>query len=102
MRSDKSGVYHTHPWSWFSVVLRGRYYDIRRGGPWSFSEVRFFNSCRAGAQHRVVLGEEVRAAWTLCFRGPRRCRWQVQDMNNGTVEDEPWTGTENPGRTEYA
>lgn len=98
---EKIGVYHTHPWSWFSIVLRGRYWDHRPGKNNEYLKiVRRFNSCRAGDPHRVILpGDPV---WTLCFRGPRRIKWQVQDGDGHVLETEPWTGTENPQRTEYA
>lgn len=110
-KSDKEGVYHTHPWSWFSIVF-GRYIDVRLapadrgelsflGQPVYVNRKAGFNSCPAGLAHRVVL-EGDKPVWTLCFRGPRRCQWKVIDTNRNVVEIEPWSGTEKPERVEYA
>jgi hypothetical protein len=106
---DKPGIYHTHPWSWFSIVF-GSYWDMRPasvdGGETAFLDicrarlVRGWNLCLAGLPHRVVLNK--RPVWTLCFHGPRRVKWQVQDGAGRVLETEPWTGTEKPQRTEYA
>lgn len=104
---DEGETYHTHPWSWFSIVF-GAYDDHRlhRSGTdgWlvthSSRRVRYWNRCRAGEAHRVTLPRG--PVWTICFRGRRRGRWEVQDAEGAVLEVEPWTGMENPTRTEYA
>ena len=100
-------TFHTHPWSWVSIVF-GSYDDERlvRSGTdgWLVTSrtrrVFGWNRCRAGVAHRVTLPRG--PVWTICFRVPRRCQWQVLSPDGDVIEVEPWTGLENPSRTEYA
>jgi hypothetical protein len=96
-KSESRGIYHTHPWSWFSIIL-GSYWDFRQDGRWGLR--LFFNYCRAGEAHRLELNRG--PVWTLCFRGPKREQWKVVDENGNVLEIQPWQGTENKSRQEYA
>jgi hypothetical protein len=95
-RSDPPDVMHSHPWSWASLIMRGSYYDRRQE---TFRLVRWFNFCPAGTPHQVFLRSE--DAWTLIVHGPKRCPWATFDLDGMLLEVEPWTGTENAGRTSY-
>lgn len=112
-RDEQEGVYHSHPWSWVSVIL-GSYTDHRFVYPWGSrlgtgtgtgtrstrSRVRqFFNWCRAGEPHRVTLHNG--PVWTICIHAPRVCPWATFDQWGQVIEREPWRGTDNPERTEY-
>lgn len=96
---EEEGIYHSHPWSWVSIVF-GSYLDYRSHNS---RLVRLFNWCKAGIPHRVTL--PYGPVWTICIHGPRRVPWAVfQKHNDGhfsQLEQEPWRGTENPGRTTY-
>lgn len=93
---ENPGVYHSHPWSWVSLVF-GRYLDHRIGQESRL--VRFLNWCPAGLPHRVTL--PAGPVWTLCLHAPRSARWAVHDESYRAVEWEPWRGTEKPERIEY-
>lgn len=106
---EKPDVYHTHPWSWFSIVF-GRYQDHRPAevdpgelmfmGPAEHTKnVRWFNSCPTATPHRVTLPNG--PVWTLCFRWRKKSLWWVQNNLGKVLEVGPWTGTENPERTSY-
>lgn len=98
-RDEQEGVYHSHPWSWVSVIL-GSYTDHRFVVTGARSRVRqFFNWCRAGEPHRVTLHNG--PVWTLCIHAPRVCQWATFDQLGQVIEREPWRGTANPERTEY-
>lgn len=71
INSDEE-VYHNHPWSFVSVVLRGGYVEEKPDG-----SVRWIRSWRPikrqrGDFLRIIVPEEVRGAvWVLTITGPR-------------------------------
>lgn len=97
---EEPGVYHSHPWTWVSLVL-GAYLDHRIGEPGEPGRLRaLVNWCRAGVPHRVTL--PFGPVWTLCLHAPRSARWAVFDAAGRMREWEPWRGTANPDRRSYA
>ena len=93
---DKTDTFHTHPWSWVSLIL-GCYDDQRFGG-----EPRrrwFLNWCKAGVAHRVTLPRG--PVWTILIHGPRRVQWAVYSASGVQLEVEPWRGMGNLARKEY-
>lgn len=94
-KSDPRTVMHTHPWTFFSFIL-GSYTEET---PWLPTELRrFWNFVRAGKPHRVTITKPV---WTILIHGPKRCPWAVTNDFGDTLEEEPWSGTENQERTGY-
>lgn len=66
---------HDHPWSFFSLVLRGGYTELMRLTPTLSrqSRVRWWNFKRASAAHRI---ESVRPGTiTLVINGPKLREW---------------------------
>lgn len=104
IKKNEPDTYHSHPWSWWSIIF-GAYMDHRFDyGPGTYSENRgrerwFFNSCPAGVPHRVTLHRG--PVWTLCLHAPRIVKWAVYSEGGMKLEEEPWRGVENPGRTSY-
>jgi hypothetical protein len=75
---------HDHPWAFWSIILKGGYYEYRapvrtavqtdadalsvHRRPWSIRQMRL-DEC-----HRIYHLEH-RQSWSLVFRGPRRRSW---------------------------
>lgn len=95
-RDDRSDTYHSHPWTWVSLIF-GCYDDQRLGDvprrKW------FVNTCRAGKVHRVTL--PLGPVWTILVHGSRRERWKVYAADGRLLEVEPWRGVGNVARKEY-
>ena len=64
---ETPGIYHCHPWSFLSIILRGSYWEMRSDG---LHERRRWNRIRPGEFHRVhrVSGPVV----SLVLAGPWR------------------------------
>ena len=77
------GDVHDHPWPYFTLILRGGYYEwipqFDQDGKLS-CEVRkwrgpgHFRICRPTSYHRIELKEGV-TAWTLFMPGPQKQEW---------------------------
>jgi len=93
---ERPNVYHSHPWSWVSLIL-GCYNDHRIGAP--PRRAWLFNWCKAGEPHRVTLPRG--PVWSLCLHVPRSVRWAVFDAAGKILEIEPWRGVDHPERTAY-
>jgi hypothetical protein len=69
-------IYHDHPWSWCSIVLRGGYFEHRPG---AFGDVKVWRRpgsiCfrKATDLHYVELGKK--DVWTLFIHGRRVRKW---------------------------
>jgi hypothetical protein len=83
-RPDNQRDLHDHPWSFFSIVLRGWYEE---DVPHECDEpnclyalttrrrtVRWFNFKRAEDRHSIRFVSR-RPVWTLVFTGPKRRTW---------------------------
>jgi hypothetical protein len=70
-RPDNQRDLHDHPWTFFSLVLRGSYVEDTVDGP---KRRRWWNWKRAEDRHSI---REVsrRPVWTLVFTGPKRRTW---------------------------
>lgn len=92
--AEKQDLFHTHPWSWASIVL-GSYLEEVLGR--KLTRRRLFNACRAETPHRVV--PDRGTVWTVCVHGPRRAPWMVIHRSGRVVDVEPWRGVD--GRSSY-
>jgi hypothetical protein len=81
--SDDDRALHDHPWWFFSLVLKGGYYEHRLG-PLQWRPVGSIAFRRPTTAHRVELESEwvatsgerrERPAWTIILTGPRTRRW---------------------------
>lgn len=91
---EQEGIYHNHPWHWFSIIL-GRYIEELPGHPKRVC--RFFNSNKATQHHRVELPHG--QVWTILFHGRRCNQWSVINSANEVIATEPWRGI--GGQTSY-
>jgi hypothetical protein len=78
------GDLHDHPWPYFTLILKGGYYEwipghIDENGKWN-CEVRkwrgpgHFRFCSATSYHRIELVDGV-TPWTLFMPGPQQREW---------------------------
>ena len=82
LKSDPDDV-HDHPWSYFTLILRGGYYEwipeFDSSGK-KIGEVQHwrgpghFRFCRADSYHRIELDPKI-TAWTLFVPGPQQREW---------------------------
>lgn len=79
LRSDRDRHLHDHPFSFISVMLWGRYGEVRFAadrwdGAQEIIKRRAPSICFRSARHahRLLL---IKPCWTLVFRGPRRRAW---------------------------
>lgn len=96
-RPDKQREVHDHPWTFFSLILRGRYeedvptdFPDENGGSLVRRIVRWFNFKRAEGRHTIRSVSRV-PVWTLVFTGPERREWgfwipELCDEEPGCVE----------------
>jgi hypothetical protein len=78
LASDDNRALHDHPWDYYTMVLKGNYYDIGEtpydsyslwsGFPWKL------HFRKAERRHWVKLGDEV-PTWTILFTGPEKREW---------------------------
>ena len=90
------GDVHNHPWPYFTLILKGGYYEwipqFYDDGTMS-CEVRkwrgpgHFRLCSANSYHRIELKEGV-IPWTLFMPGPQKQEW-------GFLVKNKWTHNEN-------
>lgn len=84
LRSDDDRALHDHPWSFVSVLLWGSYLETRflwpdqpricaRRGLASVRRVRWWNTCRAEAAHRLELDRG--PVWTLVATTRKTRSW---------------------------
>jgi hypothetical protein len=74
-RSDSDAALHSHPWLFFSAILKGGYYEATPTGtkwikPWSilFRPLSWV--------HRIILKKGTAGkVWTLVVTGPKRQEW---------------------------
>lgn len=79
--ADADRHLHDHPWSFFSILLRGWYIEERPlfDGETGFTRLRkrevrdLYNYCSAEQQHRIAQVSE--DCLTLVFCGPKRRKW---------------------------
>lgn len=75
-RPDNQRELHDHPWSFFSIVLRGWYGENvpRPGGGQQYKKRRWWNFKRAESRHSIRFVSR-KPVVTLVFTGPRRRKW---------------------------
>jgi hypothetical protein len=88
LRSDPDDV-HDHPWSYFTLILKGGYYEwlpqFNSAGE-KIGELQVwrgpghFRICRAASYHRIELDPSV-TCWTLFVPGPQTREWGF--LSNG-------------------
>jgi len=75
--SHDASMLHDHPWSFFSFVLKGGYWERRSYGP-NLYHVRWFNAKRANHPHYVEVLDKT-PTWTLVIAGRRQREWGFID-----------------------
>ena len=89
--SDVEGL-HDHPWSWWSKILEGGYWEYVPGDSvgepqkiWRDPE----DGWRSGTSsdfHRLVLPHEGAVSWSLFIMGPKEKDWGFQDREGTWVQ----------------
>lgn len=88
LKSDPDDV-HDHPWSYFTLILKGGYYEwiprVNSRGEKVGEKRRWrgpghFRVCRATSYHRIELDPDV-TCWTLFMPGPQTRDWGF--LSNG-------------------
>jgi hypothetical protein len=84
-RAGDTGALHDHPWSFWTLILTGGYYELTPGKPiykvmW-FPPLSFLRRPYTW-RHKVLLAVEPKPGlksppetWTLVLRGPYRQKW---------------------------
>lgn len=90
--SDPAGIYHNHPWSFFSIIL-GEYWESRfEDGHVTTDRLSFWNFVKAKTYHRIIIntGEPI---WTVVFHGPKtNPDWTVIDSLGTVLKTKPFEG----------
>lgn len=88
LKSDPDHL-HDHPWSYFTLILKGGYYEwvpyydkdnnkmteiCKWRGP------GHFRVCKATSYHRIDLNPDI-TAWTLFIPGPQKREWGFMVRN---------------------
>ena len=71
------GDVHDHPWPYFTLILKGGYYEWVLGKNCEVRKWRgpgHFRFCSANSYHRIELKEGV-TPWTLFMPGPQTREW---------------------------
>lgn len=95
LRPDSDPFVHDHPWTFFSIVLRGGYYEVVRDNMTRKLYTRHigrFNLKRRDDAHYIIALDQV-PTWTLVFHGKRRRTWGFnipEGRREGWVEFEEW------------
>ena len=98
LKSDPDDV-HDHPWAYFTLILKGGYYEWIPGfnsGGKKTCEIRkwrgpgHFRICRPSSYHRIELHPEI-TAWTLFMPGPQVREW---GFLIGVDKDQRWVHNE--------
>lgn len=94
-KSDPGDV-HDHPWPYFTLILKGGYYEwlpqFNSKGE-KFSEIAVwrgpghFRVCSANSYHRIELDPDV-TPWTLFIPGPQKREWGFLVNNKWIHNDE--------------
>ncbi|MBI1397031.1 MAG: hypothetical protein GC151_13730 [Betaproteobacteria bacterium] len=95
LASDPDRGTHSHPWHALSIILSGRYTEIKlvNGRPHILTR-RWANVLRPSDFHRVIVPYGVREVWTLFIHGPRIAGWGF--MKNGAYRPVTTTAQQNP------
>lgn len=101
LSSDPGEDLHNHPWSGFSIILRGGYVEQSVRAKAIGNQAVFLNHTetkvflpgdtnRLGKHdvHRVTLLDEERGCWTLFFIGKRQDEWGFFNQKTGAYT--PW------------
>lgn len=72
---------HDHPWPYFTIILRGGYWEHTPEGKF-WRAPGHFRLCGSRSLHRIELEPGV-TCWTLFFPGPQLREW-------GFVKDKQW------------
>ena len=75
VRDDDPRALHDHPWWNVSIVLKGGYYEWRKGRPCVWRNPGAVVFRRATAAHRLTLGSSSSPCWSLFITGPKVREW---------------------------
>jgi hypothetical protein len=85
------GDVHDHPWPYFTLILKGGYYEWILSGNCEIRKWRgpgHFRFCSATSYHRIELKEGV-TPWTLFMPGPHKREWGFL-VNNKWIQHEKY------------
>jgi hypothetical protein len=83
------GDVHDHPWPYFTLILKGGYYEWVLSGNCQVRKWRgpgHFRFCSATSYHRIELKDGV-TPWTLFMPGPQTREWGVLVKNKWIHND---------------
>jgi hypothetical protein len=87
-------VFHDHPWSFLSVVLRGGYYEwrINKHNPQGeyVRHIKHVNIMRRDDAHFIQVLDRT-PTWTLLLVGARRRKWGFLRRTMGPLGQWTWT-----------
>ena len=76
---------HDHPWSYFTLVLKGGYIEHTPKGTF-WRSPGHFRICTANSYHRIELKPDV-YCWTLFIPGRKQKEWGFLDNGNWVQSD---------------
>ena len=85
------GDLHDHPWPYFTLILRGGYYEWIPGKDGEIRKWRgpgHFRFCGASSYHRIELVDGI-TPWTLFMPGPQQREWGFL-VNNTWVHNDKY------------
>lgn len=79
LSGDDNRNFHDHPWSFFSLIVKGSYEDVSPNG----RELSKVGSIRfRSATHKHYVEVAPNGCWSLLITGPRIRRWGFWIRNN--------------------
>jgi hypothetical protein len=84
------GDVHDHPWPYFTLILKGGYYEWILSGNCEIRKWRgpgHFRFCSANSYHRIELKEGV-TPWTLFMPGPKQRNWGFLVQNKWVPQEQ--------------
>ena len=72
--SDDGRAFHDHPWWFWTLILKGRYYDVTPDGEQLCTAGRLYYR-PTGHKHYVRMYRPETPTWTLVLTGKHRHRW---------------------------
>ena len=85
------GDLHDHPWPYFTLILKGGYYEWIPGEDGEVRKWRgpgHFRFCGASSYHRIELVDGI-TPWTLFMPGPQEREWGFL-VNNTWVHNDKY------------
>lgn len=90
-KADEDKDFHDHPWSFWSIILKGGYIEYNRDG-----KVRrtFLHSCYRKKEYPHKIGELIKPTWSLVITGKGGRKWGYH-TKSGWVDFETYRNNKN-------